>query len=279
MNTILLLGAKSKRQPLESVPAELSRIKQLFNNATGANYTLEYEPYLTRALLGDLLRRLTDQVNIIHFAGHSGADQLQTDDELVYSHHIANILQTWERKPDLLFLNGCNSAGQVEGFLAAGIPCVIATHNYIGDREAAEFAYQFYANLLAKPDKVTLDNAFTRAGALVLMGQPRQPRSLDINTLEKSSTSEWDWGLFIRKSDTPKQWILTPPAPKPVDFMRKAKLEQAQSRWQLLFNRLTAIETQYALETRAEEKMRMEHLLEQNRADLAKVELEIDALN
>ncbi|MDD5394078.1 MAG: CHAT domain-containing protein [Thiothrix sp.] len=279
MTTILLLGAKSKLKPLESVPAELSRIKQLFGNATSANCTVDYEPYLTRAILGDLLRKHTDQANIIHFAGHSGAEQLQTDDELVYARHIAGILQTWDRKPDLLFLNGCNSAGQVESFLAAGIPCVIATHNYIDDREASQFAYEFYANLLAKPDKVTLANAFTRAGALVVMGQPRQARSLDISTLDKSTTQEWDWGLFSRDPNVPKHWTLTPPPPKPSDFMRKAKLERAQARWQLLFDRLTAIETQYALETRAEEKLRIEHILEQNRADLAKVEQEVDSLS
>lgn len=278
MTTILLLGAKSKLKPLESVPAELSRIKQLFSNATGANCTVDYEPYLTRAILGGLLRKHTDQANIIHFAGHSGTDQLQTDDELVYARHIADILQTWDRKPDLLFLNGCNSAGQVESFLSAGIPCVIATHNYIDDREASQFAYEFYANLIAKPDKVTLANAFTRAGALVLMGQPRQSRSLDIETIKQAVTQEWDWGLFSRNPDVPKQWTLIPLPLKPSDFMRKAKLERAQARWQLLFDLITAIETQYALETRVEEKMRMEYILEQKRTELVKVEQEVDSL-
>ncbi len=220
MTTILLLGAKSKLHPLESVPAELSRLKQLFTHAPSLNAQVEYEPYLTRAILGDQLRRLTDQVSILHFAGHSGAEQLQTDDELVYARHIAAILQTWQRKPSLLFLNGCNSAGQADPFLEAGIPCVIATHNYIDDKVAALFAYEFYANLLTKPDKVTFGEAFARAGAMTLAGENRAPRSLDIDTRQQASSGTWDWGLFTRDpalpthGHSPPSCKTPPPQPK-----------------------------------------------------------------
>jgi hypothetical protein len=166
----------------------------------------------------------------------------------------------------------------VEDFLNAGVPCVIATHNYIDDREAARFACEFYANLLASPNKVTFANAFHRAGSLVLLGEPRQARSLDIGTLPQTATPTWDWGLFSRNPATPSQLTLIPPPPKPSDFMRKAKLERAQSRWQLLFERLTAVETQHALETRAEERLRMENIMRQDQTELAKVEQEIDVL-
>lgn len=195
MITILLLGAKSKVKPLESVPAELSRIKQLFGSIKIIN--IEYEPYLTRFILGDLLRKLMNKVDIIHFAGHSSEAQLQTDDELVYSHHIAGILQAWDRKPSLLLLNGCNSAGQVSDFLKAGVSCVIATHNYIDDKEAAHFAYEFYAYLISDPNKMTFSKAYQSAGSTVLMGKPRQSRSLDLTALETTTEKEaWDWSLF-----------------------------------------------------------------------------------
>lgn len=200
MTTLLLIGAKSKLRPLESVPAELSRIKQLFNNSTSIH--VEYEPYLTRFILGDLLRKLMNKVDIIHFAGHSSAEQLQTDDELVYSYHIAGILQTWDRKPSLLLLNGCNSSGQVKEFLEAGVSCVIATHNYIDDSEAANFAYEFYAYLISNQDKMTFSKAFQSAGSTVLMSKPRQPRSLDITTIDNTSKHEkWDWGLFSHTTE------------------------------------------------------------------------------
>lgn len=283
--TILLLGAKSKLHPLESVPAELSRLKQLFQAAPKLDLRIEYEPYLTRSILTEQLRRLTDQLSILHFAGHSGAEQLQMDDELVYAQHIAAILQTWQHKPGLLFLNGCNSAGQAELFLDAGIPCVIATRNYIDDREAALFAYEFYANLLVEPAKTTLAQAFTRAGALTLMGTNRSPRSLDLGDRKTDTPNTWDWSLFTRDAGLPQRCtfanlqITSNTAAIPtLDFITKAKREALQTRWQRLYQRHTAIQTQYDLETRAEEKLRMEHILEQNRQELETVEQEIGKL-
>lgn len=287
--TILLLGAKSKRHPLESVPAELSRLKQLFQAAPDTGLAIEYEPYLTRSILTEQLRRLTDQISILHFAGHSGAEQLQTDDELVYAQHIAAILQSWEQKPCLLFLNGCNSGGQANLFLDADIPCVIATHNYIDDKQASLFAYEFYAGLLAAPDKTTLEQAYTRAGALTLMGENRSPRSLDIDDLKQETPNTWDWGIFARDSKLPHNWTLANlqaacgqtaiPATVTPDFITKMKLEGLQQRWQRLYQRHEAIHKQFEFETRAEERLRMAHILEQNRADLAAVEQEINALN
>lgn len=289
MTTLLLLGAKSKLHPLESVPAELSRLKQLFQAAPKLDLRIEYEPYLTRTILTEQLRRLTDQIGILHFAGHSGAEQLQMDDELVYAQHIAAILQSWQQQPGLLFLNGCNSGGQAELFLNAGVPCVIATHNYIDDKEAALFAYEFYASLLADPDKTTLAQAFTRAGALTLMGKNRSPRSLDIGDLQQDTPASWDWGIFSRDPALPASWTLARlqatcgqaaiPAAPPPDFITKMKRDGLQQRWQRLYQRHAAIQQQYDLETRAEEKLRMEYILEQNRADLAQVEQEINDLN
>ncbi|QLQ33184.1 MAG: CHAT domain-containing protein [Candidatus Thiothrix singaporensis] len=286
--TLLLLGAKSKHHPLESVPAELSRLKQLFQAAPNTGLAIEYEPYLTRPILTEQLRRLTDRISILHFAGHSGTEQLQTDDELVYAQHIAAILQSWEQKPCLLFLNGCNSGGQANLFLDAGIPCIIATHHYIDDKEAALFAYEFYAGLLADPDKTTLEQAYTRAGALTLMGKNRSPRSLDIDELKQDTPSAWDWGIFTRDRALPTHWTLASlgtscrqtatPIAAPPDFITKMKLEGLQQRWQRLYQRHAAIQTQYDLEIRAEEKLRMAYILEQNRTDLAQVEQEISEL-
>ncbi|MBU1725304.1 MAG: CHAT domain-containing protein [Gammaproteobacteria bacterium] len=289
MTTILLLGAKSELHPLKSVPAELSRLKQLFQAAPNTGLTIEYEPYLTRTILTGQLRHLTDQIGILHFAGHSGAEQLQADDELVYSRHIAAILQTWQQKPGLLFLNGCNSGGQASMFLDAGIPCVIATHNYIDDKEASLFAYEFYAGLLADPAKTTLDQAFTRAGALTLIGKNRSPRSLAIDDLKQDTPDTWDWGIFTRDPALPTSWTLTSlqqacgqattPATIAPDFITKMKREGLQQRWQRLYQRHAAIQTQYDLETRVEEKLRMEHILQQNRTDMEHVAKEINELN
>lgn len=284
--TILLLGAKSKRHPLESVPAELSRLKQLFSNAPQLQTTVAYEPYLTRSILTEELRRLTDQVSLLHFAGHSSAEQLQADDELVYARHIADILHTWQHKPELLFLNGCNSAEQAKLFLEAGIPCVIATHNYINDHLAALFAYEFYANLLTKPDKVTLAEAFARAGSMTLVSENRAPRSLDIDTIPQASTGSWDWGLFTRDPALPTQWTLatllqnTPAAPvAALDFITQAKLDGLKTRWQRIYAIHQAVLEQYDHETHIEEKIHMAYVMKKKREDLEAIEKELAAIN
>ncbi|MEZ5479022.1 MAG: CHAT domain-containing protein [Thiolinea sp.] len=277
MKTILLLGAKSPTAPLESVPAELSRIKQALTRSPTTDLHIEYEPYLTQELLGDLLRQHADQVDILHFAGHSNAVQLTTNDAAIYSHHIADLLRSWHSKPRLVFLNGCHNAAQVQNLLDAGVRCVIATHRAIDDQEAARFAREFYAHLLERPDRVTVKLAFERAGSVVLMGEPRKARSLDVDTLERADGGEdWDWGyLAVRRAAA--ETVLQPP-PVLSHFIRQKKQESAQQRWELLYERLTRLLAQYDLETRSEEKMRMEAIIRQNRDDLAQVEQELDEL-
>ena len=273
MKNIALLGAKSQYDPLESVPAELSQLKRQFSDST-LDLTIEYEPYLTRELLGKVLNQYANQIDILHFAGHSDAEQLKTNDQAVYSHHIADVFADWSNKPILVFINGCSSSGQVDNFLDAGIDCVIATYNPIDDKIAAHFAKEFYAVLLSNPSQVTLANAFKRAGSVVLLGEPRKARSLNIDALH-TAKQEWDWGLFSRNEDLAAEWTIEAPPSPPLDFIRKQKFEQAQARWQLLYERLTLLQAQFDLETRPEEKMRMDAIIKQNQHDLDVIESEI----
>jgi hypothetical protein len=209
--TVLLLGAKSTENVLASIPDELSAIKHIFDSQQqdGLPFKLEYEPYLTRQLLTQQLEKLTNQVAIMHFAGHSDKESLQTDDELVYSRHIANILKTWTIPPSLIFLNGCHNADQVQQFHNAGIAIVIATHRLIDDQQASQFAREFYRSLFSQKAQVTLQNAFDRAGGKVFMGQATEPRSFDLGNLEQADdNSQWDWGLFSQNPDYSNQWTL-----------------------------------------------------------------------
>lgn len=285
---ILLLGAKSQTAPLDSVPAELNRIKQLFISSQHG-LEVEYEPYLSRDILGDVLRRLTDQLRIIHFAGHSNSEQLQTDQETVYAHHIASLLETWTHKPDLLFLNGCNNAEQVRDFHKAGIACVIATQKPINDAEAARFAYEFYANLLVQPDKTTYQQAFDRAGALTLMDQRRSPRSFVLDEMDSDTNdASWDWGIYpapgqerflqttLFPSTSPE--AVTPSLANPMLGIYQTKLDNAQERWTLISDWLVRVLKQYDTETREAEKIRMEDGIQEKKAELSKVEEEMMAL-
>ena len=199
-STILLIGAKSTDQPLESVPFELNRIKEQFKQSNLA-LRPEYEPYLTFESLGDLLRSVTDQVGILHFAGHSESDKLMVNGDVVYSKHIAGLLKTWTAPPSLVFLNGCRSSGQVKELHEAGVKNVIATRSSVGDENAANFAKAFYAELLSRPEKTTIKQAFDRAGITAFLNRPGGPRSMD---LEETTEIEWDWGLYTKTNSSNK---------------------------------------------------------------------------
>jgi formylglycine-generating enzyme required for sulfatase activity len=63
-----------------------------------------------------------------------------------------------------------------------------------------------------------------------------------------------------------------------MDAITHTKLEDLQARWQRISKLQQAVQAQHDLETRAEERMRMEFILEQYRQELADIEQEMAAL-
>jgi len=153
--SILLLGAKSVDHPLDAIPRELSQLKQLLDEykrtSNSIAFSVEYEPFFTQGQLKNKLTQLQNQVAILHFAGHSSAEGVLSDDELVYSRHIANHMASWTIPPALTVLNGCHNAGQVKLFHQAGVSVVIATHKAVDDDSAAGFAQAFLIRISLLP--------------------------------------------------------------------------------------------------------------------------------
>ena len=209
---ILLLGAKSSERPLKAIPDELSKLEHLFsqnqkiNEKTGIAFGIQHHPYFTQDQLKSKLNQLQNQVAILHFAGHSDAEGILSDDEAVYSRHIAGHIKTWAIPPALVVLNGCHNAGQVRLFHDAGVSVVIATHRAVNDDSAAEFARQFYSILLAHPKQTTLRQAFEQASSNALMGDNRDAvpygRSLNIEDAEQHG---WDWDVFLQ-DEAQREW-------------------------------------------------------------------------
>jgi hypothetical protein len=288
-NVILLLGAKSTEPPLEAVPAEISHLKHLFNTHQ-PKLIVEYEPYLTRQNLGQLLRRFPDQVALLHFAGHSAQNQIQTNDGQVYSENIAEILETWDQKPHLVFLNGCNSHGQVSAFHDAGVNCVIAAQEPIPDGLASRFAKEFYEELLNRPEKTSLHQAFKRAKAQVLISMSHETRSLDLNGAVQEKP-DWSWGIYPKNNQTDllRQWtfnslIQNPQEAQennktnssgPLDFINETKLKHTTERWEQISEWLRRVTAQYDYETGIDRKMRMEPGIKKKETELKKIEAEI----
>ena len=108
-----------------------------------------------------LFNKYTGRIALFHFAGHAGGEGLQfnqaiTNPETGKAEGIAELIgrEVNQGILQLVFLNGCSTAGQVDGLKAVNVPSIIATNAPINDDKAVVFAKQFYRTW-AKADNVS----------------------------------------------------------------------------------------------------------------------------
>lgn len=211
---VLLIGAKSKKDPLASIFAEIGNLDKLFSEHKHHEPLFELESLssFTTDVLRDRLSTLTNRLCLLHFAGHSDAKSIITDDacdtgSVVYSHRIAGHIKSWEQPPSLIFLNGCKNAAQIKDFHDAGVSVVIATRRAISDSKAEEFAYEFYKRLFEDSSQTSLDEAFDRTTAVLLMNDDSKFRSPSVESLLNRGVNTLDWGIFP-KYEQQLEWTL-----------------------------------------------------------------------
>ena len=204
---VLLLGAISKHRPLSAIPEELSTINSLFETHQTENfpeYEIKNSPYFTQKDLKTRLDGFADQIAILHFAGHSDPSSIQTDENFVRAEDIAAHIKTWTRRPGLVFLNGCESKPQAQFFLDAGVSAVVATRRAVNDRQAANFAQEFYHSLLSQNGNTSLAASLQQAKAKLGFDQSDESRSSNVDE-EETETDSWNWELFLK--DTSKTYL------------------------------------------------------------------------
>lgn len=113
--------------------------------------------------------RYKDRICVFHFAGHGGGSILEFESvdgkgETAHMKHLIDFLKD-QTKLKLVFLNACETLGQIQYLQAAGIPNAILTDQKIGDDTAATFAQNFYENLA---NEFSFKAAYTAAGQEVL---------------------------------------------------------------------------------------------------------------
>ena len=200
---VLLLGAKSSINPLPAIPKELSSLKSTFEShrtESLPHYKIKYEPYFTQKHLKTWLDDFANHIAVLHFAGHSDQSNIQTDDGVVRAEDIAAHVNTWTRKPGLVFLNGCQNQSQAQTFLDAGVSAVVATQRAVDDKIAAKFAREYHSSLLAQNGDASLTAALEQAKAKLGFEQSETPRSLDVDE-ESPQVSSWNWNLFLKDSE------------------------------------------------------------------------------
>src|SRR6185436_10381800 len=140
-----------------------------------------------------------DRVAVFHFGGHAGGAELLLESAegkatVAHAGGLARFLGT-QRGLELVFLNGCSSAGQVQGLLDAGVPAVIATSQAIDDGVATVFSARFYKALASGTPVPT---AYAEAEGAVQTRQGDLARGAYRSFVpEVVAEDRWPWGLFV----------------------------------------------------------------------------------
>jgi WD40 repeat protein len=196
---------------LGDLPEELREIREALDaGRTAGLWEVVERPNCT---IDDIYRvfqkaEYRNRVAVFHFAGHAGSYQLlleQSDgsaapiDAAGFAAFLAQQLGL-----QFVFLNGCSTAAQVDGLLAANVATVIATSQSIGDTAATRFASLFYRGLAGGAGVQT---AFDEASAALRMENRGNTRDLYQAGAEADGLP---WALRFRSGadDVAGRWSL-----------------------------------------------------------------------
>jgi len=149
---VLILGASSEGNL--RVGREQKRIRAAVESASHRDQIeLDVRPAATTA---DLLDGITKfRPHVVHFSGHSSDDLVVFEREqdephegtIVTAHAFARALHATDDPPQLVLLNSCNSAAQIDDLVAQVAPFAIGMSDSIEDGDAIIYAAQFYASI------------------------------------------------------------------------------------------------------------------------------------
>ncbi|WP_373553200.1 CHAT domain-containing protein [Haliscomenobacter sp.] len=154
---------------------------------------LVIEPSATTIDISRYITDLKDRINIFHYGGHAGSQEIFLQDQVANSAGIAQILAL-QKELKVVFLNGCSTRAQVGLLQELGIPAVIATSIPIADQAARTFSDVFYRALA---EDHTLEEAYKLAAANHLMSSGQAAGINRGVRVRKEETEPLPWGLYI----------------------------------------------------------------------------------
>ena len=149
---VLLLGASSEGDL--RVGREQKRIRAAVESALHRDLIdLDVRPAATA---NDLLDGITKfRPHVVHFSGHSNEDLVVFEYEadapheghVVTARAFSRAIAATDEPPQLVLLNACNSAAQIDQLVAEVVPLAIGMADSIEDVDAISYAAQFYASV------------------------------------------------------------------------------------------------------------------------------------
>lgn len=200
-NVVFIAYADIPDNHLPALKGEHSNIKRLFLPLDSKDFIkLVREENISTKDFINHLSNYSGQITLLHFSGHANEEEIELVDGGGKAVGLGQILDNnkinGQQQLRLVFLNGCATAGQVEAFLKAGVPAVIATSRPVFDRIATLFSEAFYRALT---NKRSIIEAFNFAvGELKFIGQDIPPTELrgPVKTPEPSEKG-FPWGLYV----------------------------------------------------------------------------------
>lgn len=278
---ILLVFANDVDDPLDAIGKECQALRKILRDGLDSHphFHIELLPYSSSEDLFDELRRYSHEIVILHFAGHTDSELWRLHEGNVNAAGMAEVLALQD-SIRFLFLNGCQNQQQVAAFAAANIPAVIATSDPVDDQQAQRFATEFYKKLVSKRAlKTSLQESFDWAKATAAATDKKADNAQGKRSLRfDKSRGSWSWKLY-ESTVGAAQWSLADVTIQPLvsEHLSAKKVDALKKRWDRLTRKITLMQAQYDNETRVEELLRLEPLIDKVIADREAVERELSA--
>ena len=196
---VYLAFANDPSAPLPMLTEEAQQLEHIFRRVSDTHIQLGKDEFATLDTIADKLRHFGQQLQILQSSGHADSRRLLLPDGPADGSGMAQLISA--AGPQLVFLNGCSTHGQVRLLLELGTPAVIATSRPIGDKMATEVAAQFFQGLCAG---MTIGAAFQAVeGYLAAKKQPallRRMRGVDFEE-GTGADSVPPWGIYYEKEE------------------------------------------------------------------------------
>ena len=184
---------------------------------------LELPPFLKLTDIVEVFQKNRNRVSIFHYAGHANGSELLLRTALGTGAGARGLSQVVRGHSGLklVFLNGCSTEQQVDLWMAAGVPCVIATTQAVNGEVAKNFAARFYKGLATG---ASIRTAYDEAAGEATASCRGNTRLLycDEESVEAGESMHGHWPWFIRTApgaEWVEEWNLPDAAGDPLALL------------------------------------------------------------
>ncbi|PHN02012.1 CHAT domain-containing protein [Flavilitoribacter nigricans] len=194
MPLILLASANDESRPLPNLKEEHEEIEDLLSEGVKRkHYEVQLASSVAYSKIVKRIANFREELLVFHYSGHADQNTLLIDEKTIHGESIADLLGKCPNL-QLVILNGCSTAGQVDRLLQLpSKPAVIATNVAIDDSSAKDFAIAFWRALSRQ--YCPLEEAFK--WGMIAANQSDKGEVRGISPAKDEIQSENFWALFF----------------------------------------------------------------------------------